>query len=52
MATLVDEPLAPSRYRVVFEAGHLPSGVYFYRLEVRGDSGRGFVETKKMMLLK
>ena len=52
VATLVDEPLAPSRYRVVFEAGELPSGVYFYRLEARGGSGPGFVETRKLTLLK
>jgi len=47
VATLVDEPLAPSRYRMVFEAGELPSGVYFYRLEARDGSARGFVETRK-----
>ncbi len=37
----------PGTYTVTWNAGHLPSGVYLYRLQSRGS-----VETKRMMLLK
>ncbi len=47
VATLVDEYKAASTYRVTFNANNLPSGVYFYRLEV-GD----YSKTMKMMLLR
>ncbi len=47
VTTLVDEPLAPGSHRAVFEAGTLPSGVYFYRLEAGA-----FSETRPMILLK
>ena len=43
------------RYKVLFDASTLASGVYFYRLQVidpESSSGQGFVETKKMMVLK
>ncbi len=45
--TLVNEVLQPGTYSVRFDAGDLPSGVYFYRLTA-GD----FSETKKLILLK
>lgn len=47
VGTLVNEDLTPGTYQYTFEAGSLPSGAYFYRLETNG-----FVETKKMLLLK
>jgi N-acetylneuraminic acid mutarotase len=60
VATLVDEYKPAGRYEVEFkrhsdEGQNLPSGVYFYQLRVEGpetSSGHGFVETKKMLLLK
>lgn len=45
--TLINSILQPGRYQIIFEAGHLSSGIYFYTL-----NGDGFFETKKMLLLK
>lgn len=44
---LVDGRLAPGEHAVRFEAAHLPSGVYLYRLEVDGRR-----ETRSMLLSK
>jgi hypothetical protein len=45
--TILDSPLNPGEHRVHLDAGHLSSGVYFYRLRA-GD----FVQTKKLILLR
>jgi hypothetical protein len=47
VATLVNAYQNAGRYSVNFEAGAMPSGVYFYRLETPE-----FSDMKKMMLLK
>jgi len=47
VATLVNENLRPGTYEAIFNAGLLPSGIYFYRLETEKNS-----YTKKMILLK
>ncbi len=47
IATLVNEEKLPGTYEVKFDASHLPSGIYFYRLLVGNYS-----ETKSMVLLK
>jgi N-acetylneuraminic acid mutarotase len=47
VATLVSERQAAGYYQYVWNANGLTSGVYFYRLQAGG-----FVETKKMMLVK
>jgi hypothetical protein len=47
VAVLVDGNAEPAWYTVTYQAQHLPSGVYLYRLEAGG-----FVQTKKMVLLK
>jgi hypothetical protein len=59
IATLVNEEKPAGNYEIVFSVGQesfpvLPSGVYFYQLSSRPStgSGRQFVETKKMLLLK
>jgi hypothetical protein len=47
VAVLVDGVQAPGRHEVTFDARHLSTGVYLYRLSA-GD----FVSMKKMMLVK
>ena len=47
IATLVNQKLNPGSYELTFDAGNIPSGVYFYRLEA-GD----YMETRKMLLIK
>lgn len=47
ISILVNEHLQPGKYEVTFDAGNLPSGIYFYRL-----TGGGYTETKKMLLVK
>jgi len=44
---LVNEEKFPGSYEVKFNAPHLPSGTYFYRLSVGN-----YTETKKMLLIK
>jgi hypothetical protein len=52
--TLLNEQKEAGYHSVDFDASELPSGVYFYQLRVDPEtsSGRGFMETKKMSLLK
>jgi hypothetical protein len=45
--TLVEDKLQSGSHEVEFNASHLPSGVYFYRIQVSE-----YVETKKMLLIK
>jgi photosystem II stability/assembly factor-like uncharacterized protein len=47
VATLVNEEKPAGEYEVEFDAGILPSGIYFYQLK----AGQ-YSETKKMILLK
>jgi hypothetical protein len=53
--TLVNEEKLVGTYEVTVNAESLPSGVYFYQMRAvdsESSSGQGFVETKKMILLK
>ncbi len=47
ITTLVNKNQPPGKYEVIFDAGNLPSGTYFYRL-----SALNFISGKKMVLLK
>ncbi|RMD91791.1 MAG: choice-of-anchor D domain-containing protein [Calditrichaeota bacterium] len=47
VATLVDEAESPGVHSLVFNAGHLPSGIYFYRIITNK-----IAETKRMLLIK
>lgn len=47
VASLVNEREEPGSYSVTFDAGNLPSGIYFYTL-----TSETFRETKKLNLLK
>lgn len=48
VALLADEYKQPGSHKVSYDAGRLSSGVYFYTLQ----TGNGFVQTKKMTLVK
>jgi photosystem II stability/assembly factor-like uncharacterized protein len=60
IATLINEEKQPGVYEVEFNVSQvsrteIASGIYFYQLKARGpetSSGQGFIETKKMVLLK
>ncbi len=47
VATLVNEHKTPGEYKVTFNAGGLPSGVYLYKLQAGN-----FIAVKKMTLIK
>ncbi|MFN2374605.1 MAG: family 10 glycosylhydrolase [Cyclonatronaceae bacterium] len=47
LAVLQNGPMPAGMHTVVFDARHLASGVYLYRIV-----GAGFTETRKMMLIK
>jgi len=60
VAALINEEKQPGTYEVEFsiysdEGRNLSSGIYFYQLKIRDPetrSGRAFIETKKMVLIK
>ncbi len=52
VATLVNCRQNAGSHTVQFDASRLSSGVYFYRLVAEDNSGRGFVSTKKLDLIK
>ncbi len=49
--TLVNEYKQAGTYEVRFNAGDLPSGIYFYRMQTRMQTEK-YTETKKLILLK
>lgn len=52
VAMLVNEQEPAGSYQVKFNAGTVPSGVYFYRLEASTSSAGSFVQTRKLVVLK
>jgi hypothetical protein len=53
VATLVDEVKAANKYRVVWDASNMSTGVYFYRMTARAADGSGdFTSVKKLLLMK
>jgi len=55
VADLVSEYQQPGIYKVNFNGENLSSGIYFYQLKAGNpstSSGQGFIETKKMILIK
>jgi len=49
---LTSKKYEAGEHTVRFDAAGLPSGVYFYRLEISGDNGKIYSETRKMILVK
>jgi hypothetical protein len=47
VANLVNERLEPGRYRVEFNAGSIPSGLYFYRMKTKS-----YTAVRRMLLIK
>ncbi len=55
VAVLVDRHLAAGNHSIEFNGSEIASGVYFYRIQSGNpstNSGAGFVELRKMILLK
>jgi hypothetical protein len=55
VATLVSDRLSAGSYSYEWDASNLASGVYLYRLQADEPSqgaGQGYVETRKMMLMR
>ena len=54
ITTLLNENKIPGEYKISFDGEALPSGVYFYRIEIHSDNkgASDFVDVKKMLLIK
>jgi hypothetical protein len=52
IATLVDEEQPAGYYQSSFDVSNLAEGIYFYILELKGDSGSYSKTTKQMLLIK
>jgi hypothetical protein len=50
--TLVNKTQNTGQYEVTADLSLFTSGVYFYRLNVKGDKGKQFSSIKKMILMK
>lgn len=53
VTTLVNQQLQPGSYNVYWDASNYPSGVYFYKIEVKNTDKIGvFSDSRKMVLIK
>jgi hypothetical protein len=52
VAVLLNENIAAGEHSVNFDASHLNSGVYLYKIEATGTDGSSFTLVKKMILTK
>jgi type IX secretion system substrate protein len=52
IVTLVNTQKTTGTHSIQFDATHLASGVYFYRIEINDNTTDRFVKTQKMLLLK
>jgi hypothetical protein len=52
ISDLTDRQYSAGRYDLIFQAGNLSSGLYFYTIEAKGDDGSSFAAAKKMILMK
>lgn len=54
VAELLNENVSAGNHQVTFDASNLSSGLYFYKISANNmlGSGQGFVDVKKMLLLK
>jgi len=48
VTTLVSDKLTPGEYKYTWDASHLASGVYIYKMQ----TDNGFTKTKKLLLIK
>ena len=47
MAVLIDCQMPAGKHQISWNAGDLPSGIYYYTIQVGGN-----IETRKMLLVK
>jgi hypothetical protein len=52
VATLVNEQMQPGNYSIQWDASRMSSGLYFIRLSAQTETGRPFLQTRKMLLTK
>jgi hypothetical protein len=52
VANLADGVQSANRYTVQWNASNMSSGVYFYRIDARGQDGSNFTSVKKLLLMK
>jgi hypothetical protein len=53
--TVLDSRRSAGSHTIEFDGSRLASGIYFYRIQARDpetSSGQGFVDVKKMILMK
>jgi hypothetical protein len=52
VATLLSGQMEPGAHTIRWNASGIPSGMYFYRIEARPETGQTLVQTRKLLLLK